>query len=330
MTSLVVDKVKIPGFEWHSGKVRDSAVVEKNIGLMVFVTTDRISAFDMVLPTIIPLKGVMLNKVSSFWKKYLSGIIADDIIGETANQYLPYLGLTGQSEWAEGLNGRTILTRKAKVVPVECVVRGYISGSLWVGYEHLRGNRSLGISVPILGHELPGDLKESSRLLQPIFTPSTKAESGRHDENLSYEQMINHLELWLLEQPQIKRWTNPKLLAQALKSTSILLYAQAYAYAKKKGVIIADTKFEFGFVGDELVLIDEVLTPDSSRFWDLGSYAPGKPQTSFDKQPVRDYLSGTGWDKKPPAPELPKDVVRDTIRRYQEIAKRFTNKDSLS
>ena len=291
MKSPAVVKVAIPGFEWLSGKVRDRAVVDSSLGFMVFVTTDRISAFDVVLPTVIPRKGIILNQISNFWKRYLSDIIPNDIISDAVSQYLPYLGLTEQSKWAKRLQGRTVLARMAKVIPVECVVRGY---------------------------NIPGFLQ----LPKPLFPPSTKALSG-HDENLTYEQMINHLKLWTLDQPEIERWTNPVLLAQTLKSTSLLLYSRACDYARERGVIIADTKFEFGFIDSGLTLIDEVLTPDSSRFWDAAAYVPGRPQKFFDKQPVRDWLMAAGWNKQPPAPRLPRSVMRSTAKRYHEIEKRF-------
>lgn len=327
VASPIVTEVDIPGFDWHSGKVRNSAVVNKNIGLMVFVTTDRISAFDVVLPTPIPLKGLVLHQVSSFWKRYSADIIPNDIVSDDYRRCLPYLGLTENSEWAGKLKGRTYLARLANVIPVECVVRGYISGSLWSAFASHK--QAMVIRLPeilVLGHGLPRDLQESQRLPRPIFTPSTKAPAGQHDENLTYEQMINHLELWLMDQPRIERWANVKLLAQALKAVSLLLYIRACEYAERRGIIIADTKFEFGFVGDELVLCDEVLTPDSSRFWPIQNYRVGKSQPSLDKQPLRDWLVASGWNKEPPAPELPRPLVRATIKRYQEIAERFIGK----
>ncbi|MDO8663781.1 MAG: phosphoribosylaminoimidazolesuccinocarboxamide synthase, partial [Candidatus Wildermuthbacteria bacterium] len=299
--SPIVTRVDIKGFKWHSGKVRDWTEVDTAIGLRVDIFTDRISAFDVVLPTAIPMKGVVLNQVSNFWKRKLANIIPNDIVSADVSQCLPYLGLDQKSEWAERLRGRIVLARKAEVVPVECVVRGYISGSLWSEYQQARGESPTVRDVRVLGHDLVGDLKESSRLSQSIFTPSTKAASG-HDENLFYELMIHHLERWLSEHPEIKRLISANLLAQTLKSTSIALYQQAFRYAWQKGIIIADTKFEFGFINGELTLIDEVLTSDSSRFWDAATYKPGGPQKSYDKQLVRDWLTATGWNKEPPAP----------------------------
>lgn len=290
MGGEVLVKVNIPGFEWLSGKVRDWAVVDSALGFMAVVATDRISVFDAVLPTPVPMKGVALNQLSNFWKKYLESIIPNDIVSTDYLNILPYLNLTPQSEWAECLMGRIMLARVAQVVPVECVVRGYI--------------------------------RESGRLPQPIFTPTTKAVAG-HDEKLTYDGLVNHLELWLSEHPEVKRRTSALVLAQALKSTSLALYTTAFKYAWERGIIIADTKFEFGFINGELILIDEVLTPDSSRFWAKRSYAPGRPQKSFDKQIVRDWLSGIGWDKQKPAPEIPQKIVRATIRRYQEVEKRL-------
>lgn len=325
--SLVVEKVDIPGFDWRSGKVRDSALVDKNLGLMVFATSDRISVFDVVLPTLVPSKGVVLNQLSNFWKNQLANIIPNDLVSTDASQCLPYLGLNQRSEWTEKLQGRVVLARAAKVVPVECVVRGYISGSCWAEYKQVRGKSPTSRRVPVLGYDLPGDLQESDRLDFPIFTPTTKAETG-HDEPLLYEDMIRHLRAWLAENSGIK--TAPEILAQVLRSTSIALYQQAVGYAREKGIIIADTKFEFGFVGSDLVLIDEVLTPDSSRFWELTTYAPGGSQASFDKQPVRDWAAATGWNKQPPAPAMPEAVLWATVERYQEVEKRLIKPNGLS
>lgn len=320
MEAQVLERVTISGFKWHSGKVRDSVVVDKNLGLMAFVTTDRVSVFDVVLPTLIPQKGVILNLLSNFWKAQLANIIPSDLVSTDVRQCLPYLGLNPHSEWLPVLADRTVLVRMAEVVPVECIVRGYISGSCWSEYKKVRGTSSTVSRVSVLGHALPGSLRESDMLECPIFTPTTKEKNG-HDKPLLYEEMVGHLGLWLRENPRIK--TTPELLAQTLRSTSIALYQQASKYALGKGVIVADTKFEFGFVGPELVLVDEVLTPDSSRFWSSKDYAPGKSQASFDKQPVRDWTEETGWNKEPPGPALPAGVVQATVERYQEVKTRF-------
>lgn len=280
--SKVLTKVDIPGFEWISGKVRDMAVVDRGLGFMAVVAADRVSAFDVVLPTSIPGKGVVLNRLSNFWKKHLENIIPNDIVSTDFLNIFPYLNLPPDSEWPELLAERIVLVRVAEVVPVECVVRGYFRGS---------------------------------RLTQPIFTPTTKAAAG-HDENLDYDQLIEYLR-------SHKKWGNALTLAQALKSTSLALYMSAFKYGWEHGIIIADTKFEFGFVNGELTLIDEVLTPDSSRFWSKRAYSPGRSPKSFDKQLARDWLVGAGWNKQPPAPELPRKIVRAMIKRYQEIEKRF-------
>jgi phosphoribosylaminoimidazole-succinocarboxamide synthase len=288
MESRVVTTVSIPGFVWTSGKVRERAIVDSALGYLIFVTTDRISAFDVVLPTPIPGKGWVLNQLSIFWKKFLEGIVPNDLVSSDEATYLAFLGQLSP-ELKEALKGRTVLAKSVEVIPVECVVRGYISGSFWGEYQKMRGGKLLPYKVSVHGYELPGDLRESDELLIPIFTPATKSPQG-HDINLSYEEMVDHLTIWFIKHPEIQRSTNAELLAQNLCSTSLASYMVAREYAKKRGIIIADTKFEFGIVNGRLTLIDEVLTPDSSRFWDSTTYEPGRTPPSFDKQPVRDWL----------------------------------------
>ena len=317
-----VTTVSIPGLVWTSGKVRERTVVDPTKGLLIFVTTDRISAFDSVLPTPIPGKGVVLNQLSIFWKKFFEEIVPNDLISADEEIYLPYLGQLSP-DLTEALRERTILAKEAKVIPVECVVRGYISGSLWKEYLEVRGENPVPYKVSVLGHELPGNLRESEELLIPIFTPATKSPQG-HDINLSYEEMVNHLAIWLQEYQEIKRLTTAELLGQNLRSTSLTLYLIAKEYARQRGIIIADTKFEFGIIDGKLTLIDEVLTPDSSRFWDWKDYEPGRPQKSYDKQLVRDWLVNEAkWNKEPPAPKLPEEIVEATTERYQEVYSRL-------
>lgn len=292
MESKAVTKVDMPDFNWVSGKVRDRAVVSPELGLMAVVATDRISAFDTVLPTPIPGRGIILNQLSNFWKNYLKDVIPNDIVSADHLNILPYFNLSPDSEWQGVLAGRTVLARVAEVVPVECIVRGYFKGS-----------------------PLP----------KPMFTPTTKAVAG-HDENLNHDQMIEYLVGWISKHPVVGRWTNALTLAQALKSTSLAIYMVAFKHAWTSGIAIIDTKFEFGFINGELTLIDEVLTPDSSRFWSKRIYAPGRPTKSFDKQVVRDWLVSSGWNKESRqgvAPKLPKRIVDLTIKRYQEAARRL-------
>jgi phosphoribosylaminoimidazole-succinocarboxamide synthase len=217
-----------------------------------------------------------------------------------------------------------MLVKRAEVVPVECVVRGYITGSLWKEYLEARKKRIFGPNrILVQGHWFPGNLKESEELPLSIFTPSTKAQTG-HDVNLDYGGMVEYLSRWLEKKPEIKRYFEVNLLAQALRSTSLALYLVARNYARQCGIIIADTKFEFGFIDNQLYLIDEILTPDSSRFWDSKKYEPGGPQASYDKQYLRDWLIESGWNKEPPAPELPEEIVIATTERYQEAYRRLT------
>ena len=274
------------------GKVRDIYNVGNNL---LIVATDRISAFDVVMDDPVPDKGKILTKVSIFWFENLSSIIGNHLISVDPDEYpdecRPY---------KKFLTGRSMLVHKAKPLPVECIVRGYVSGSGWLEYRK-KGS--------ISGVSLPKGLKESSKLQKAIFTPSTKGAPGTHDENISFDDVV--------------RLTDEKT-AQIIKEASLSLYEAGRNLAKKNGIIIADTKFEFGVVNDRVMLIDEVLTPDSSRFWPAHEYKPGGPQKSFDKQFLRDYLNGLDWQKQPPPPKLPAEVIQVTREKYLEVLKRLT------
>ncbi|MGH7839717.1 MAG: phosphoribosylaminoimidazolesuccinocarboxamide synthase [Candidatus Binataceae bacterium] len=271
------------------GKVRD--IYDLGDRLLI-VATDRLSAFDVILPTPIPDKGRVLTQLSLFWFDQLSGIVPHHVITATdfPGELAPY---------QDSLNGRAMIVRRTDPIPIECVARGYISGSGWKDY------RATG---KVCGIPLPAGLKESDRLPEPIFTPATKATSG-HDENISFEEAAAQI-----GQP----------LAARLRDITLEVYRRASEYAAARGIIIADTKLEFGLAGNELIWIDEALTPDSSRFWPADSYQPGKTQPSFDKQFVRDYLERIGWSKQPPAPALPPDVVNGTRAKYREAYQRLT------
>jgi phosphoribosylaminoimidazole-succinocarboxamide synthase len=274
------------------GKVRDVYAVDDEH--LLIVATDRISAFDCILPTAIPRKGEVLTSLSEFWFEKLSHIVPNHLVTTDLEQ------MPGAVQRAENLRGRSMLVRRADVFPVECVVRGYLAGSGWKDY--LRTGE-------VCGHRLPDNLLESAELWKPLFTPSTKAEEA-HDENISEEQVGEIL---------------GSDTANKLREMSLRLYDEARAYARSRGIIIADTKFEFGRDQDgEIILVDEVLTPDSSRFWPAESYRPGQSQPSFDKQFVRDYLETLGWDKQPPAPPLPSEVASATTVRYLEAYRLLT------
>jgi len=266
------------------GKVRDLYDLGDKL---LLVASDRISAFDVVLPDDISYKGEVLTKLSLFWFDLLADVTANHLIStdvaDLPEQFAPY---------AEELAGRFMLVKKATVFPVECIVRGYLAGSGWAEYQR---------SGTVCGIPLPAGLVESDRLPEPIFTPSTKAEIGDHDENISFEQMVEII---------------GEDAANELRDTSLAVYSAARDHAATRGIIIADTKFEFGTIDGKVTLVDEVLTPDSSRFWPAASYAPGSGQPSFDKQYVRDWLSASGWDKTPPPPALPADVVARTSETY--------------
>jgi phosphoribosylaminoimidazole-succinocarboxamide synthase len=277
------------------GKVRDVyAVADEQL---LIVATDRISAFDCILPTAIERKGEVLTSLSKFWFEKLAHIVPNHLITIDPQQ------MPEAVQQTQDLQGRSMLVRRTDVVPVECVVRGYLVGSGWKDY--LRTGE-------VCGHKLPEDLPESAELPEPIFTPSTKAEAG-HDENISEEQVRNLL---------------GAETANYLRETSLRLYNEARTYARGRGIIIADTKFEFGRdQHGDIILIDEALTPDSSRFWPAGSYSPGKSQPSFDKQFVRDYLETLSWNKQPPAPPIPSEVASATTARYLEAHRLLTGKE---
>ena len=282
---------QIPGQTPRKGKVRD---IYDFGNRLLFIATDRISAFDWVLPTGIPDKGRVLTQMSLFWFERLS--VPNHLTGEELNSLALPAG-TPQEELA----GRSLVVRKTQVFPVECVVRGYLAGSGWKEYQQTQS---------VCGIRLPAGLQESSQLPEPIFTPATKAESG-HDENISFERMS-----------EIVGADD----ARALRQLSLQIYREASEYARSKGIIIADTKFEFGRVDGEIILIDEVLTPDSSRFWPADRYQPGRGQPSFDKQFVRDWLETTGWDKQSPPPPVPTDIVEKTRAKYIEAYEHLTGK----
>jgi phosphoribosylaminoimidazole-succinocarboxamide synthase len=273
------------------GKVRD--IYDLGDTLLI-VATDRISAFDVVMPNPIPDKGMVLTQISRFWFEAFRDIVPNHLISTDVEDFPEVC-----DPYREVLAGRTMWVKKTDPLPVECVVRGYLSGSGWAEY---------GARGEVCGIKLPGGLMESSKLEEPIFTPATKAEVGAHDENISFERAI---EIVGREQ------------AEQIKTISISIYQRGCEMAEKKGIIIADTKFEFGIAAGKLLLIDEVLTPDSSRFWPEDEYHPGGPQKSFDKQFLRDYLLSLDWDKSPPAPQLPQEIIEKTRERYLEALKRL-------
>ncbi|MEE9491732.1 MAG: phosphoribosylaminoimidazolesuccinocarboxamide synthase [Dehalococcoidia bacterium] len=290
---------------YYRGKVRDTYEMDSDQFLLI--ATDRVSAFDVVLPGGIPDKGIVLNQLSAFWFERTSHVVPNHLI-EVVND-VNWLNNTygekvcsGYYSYPPYVARRSMIVRRAQRIDVECVVRGYISGSAWAEYQK---------SGVVCGVALPNSLKESGELLQPIFTPTTKAESG-HDEAITVEQMKDLI---------------GEALTREIVEKSLAIYEHAAQYALTRGIMVADTKLEFGMVGDKLILIDELLTPDSSRFWDAETYSPGKPQPSFDKQPLRDWLSNSGWNKEPPAPELPKEVIEDTAQRYREAYRRLTGKE---
>jgi len=264
---------------------------------LVIVATDRLSAFDYILPTPIPDKGRVLTQLTIFWLDLLRDIVPNHFVTANVDEY------PGQFRpYRDQLEGRSMLVRRARMIDVECVARGYISGSGWKDYQR---------SGSICSIALPPGLKESDRLPQPVFTPASKAQSG-HDENISFDNVSKRIGHDLAEQ---------------LRSLTLEIYDRAARYAEQRGIIIADTKFEFGFIGDELILADEVLTPDSSRFWPQASYAAGGPQPSFDKQYVRDYLESVHWNKQPPAPVLPDEVAAKTSEKYREAYRVVTGRN---
>jgi phosphoribosylaminoimidazole-succinocarboxamide synthase len=288
----VILKTEFPDVQLlKRGKVRDIYDLGEHL---LLIATDRISAFDVILPNGIPGKGRVLNGISLFWFRQVEDIIPNHLIATEVKDFPEVL-----RKYADILEGRSMLVRKAGTVPVECVVRGYLAGSGWKEYQK---------SGTVCGIRLPEGLVESSRLMEPLFTPSTKEDEG-HDINITFDEVMK---------------ITGHDLALRLRDISIKVYSKAREIALQKGIIIADTKFEFGLYKDSMIMIDEVLTPDSSRFWSLSGYMPGKGQDSYDKQIVRDYLLTLDWDQKYPGPVLPEDIIEKTAARYQEIQRILT------
>lgn len=293
MNASLVVTTDLPLSILSKGKVRDIYEID---GKLLLIATDRLSAFDMVLPDPIPSKGVCLTQLSKFWFDYTKKTIPNHVLSANLSEFpepLPHFG--------EQLSYRSMLVKKTQVIPIECIVRGYISGSAWGSYKK---------DGTVCGMKLPGGLKESEQFPEPLFTPSTKAKSG-HDINISVAEM--------------KKLVGEDV-AETLQEYSLKIYTTAAHYARKRGIIIADTKFEFGSIDDEIIWIDEALTPDSSRFWPAESYEAGKSQPSFDKQYVRDYLNSTGWDHTSAPPRLPQEVITETSQKYQEAFEKITGK----
>lgn len=295
MSRQPVYETHFPGIKQHSrGKVRDIYDLEDSL---LIVATDRVSAFDVIMPTPIPDKGIILTQLSLFWLEFMSDIVEHHLISSDPRTYPPAC-----RPFAEELAGRSMRVRKATVLPIECIVRGYLSGSGWKDYQK---------TGQVCGVELPPGLKEAMKLPEPIFTPSTKATLGQHDENIPFAQMAG---------------TVGEDIASRVREASLKIYEKAANYAQARGILLADTKFEFGLVDGRLILVDEVLTPDSSRFWPADRYQVGTSPESFDKQYLRDYLMASGWKVTDPAPELPPEVVTNTRARYLEALERLTGR----
>jgi phosphoribosylaminoimidazole-succinocarboxamide synthase len=291
--SQPIVQTDFPGLELlKRGKVRDMYDLGEHL---LMVATDRISAFDVVMTEPIPDKGIILTRISLFWFELMKPLVANHVVTDNVEEYP-----SNCRPYASVLRGRSLLVKKADPLPIECVARGYISGSGWSSYRE---------SGEICGIKLPAGLKESDKLAAPIFTPATKEEIGTHDINIDFEDA----------QKRIGRE-----LAERVRDLTLEIYRKGAEFAETKGIIIADTKFEFGRVGDQLILIDELLTPDSSRFWPKASYAPGGAQQSYDKQYLRDYLLTTRWNKTPPPPPLPEEVIRGTRQKYLEALKQLS------
>jgi len=292
--SAIQSEVLLPNFELLGrGKVRDIYSVKDHL---LIIATDRISAFDFILGNGIPGKGKVLTQMSLFWFEFTDDIVSNHLVTAEVEEFPVEL-----REYMELLRGRSMLVKKAQPFPVECVVRGYLAGSGWKEYQSCQS---------VCGIRLPPGLEESSKLREPIFTPATKSSSG-HDENIPFEKVVDLV---------------GRERAERLKECTLAIYRRAADYALTKGIIIADTKLEFGIYQDQIILIDEVLTPDSSRFWPVADYLAGRAQKSFDKQFVRDYLEQIGWNKQPPAPSLPEWVAEATSRKYQEAFQRLTGR----
>ncbi|MDD5687215.1 MAG: phosphoribosylaminoimidazolesuccinocarboxamide synthase [Elusimicrobia bacterium] len=294
MTGITSSETGLTGFKnVYHGKVRDVYDIEGD--KLLIVATDRISCFDHILPTLVPEKGKILTNISLFWFDYLKDITKNHLISSD----IKYISQFIPANMVSALEGRTMLVKKAKRIDIEVIIRGYLSGSAWSEYNKTNS---------ICGIKLPKGLKESEKLPQIIFTPSTKASDGQHDINITEKEAGDIV---------------GKEITEIVRDRSIKIYKKASEYALSRGIIIADTKFEFGIVGDDIILIDEVFTPDSSRFWDKEKYSPGKSQENFDKQFVRDYLISINWNKQPPVPSLPEDIVSKTRERYQEVQRRI-------
>lgn len=292
----VVTETQIKEFPLTSrGKVRD--IYDLAEDRLLIVTTDRMSAFDVIMNEPIPFKGVILNQITMFWMEMFKNIVPNHLIASNVADFPEAL-----APYAEELEGRAVIVKKAKPLPIECIVRGYITGSGWKDYQR---------TGSVCGYPLPDGLQESEKLPEPLFTPSTKAELGEHDENITLTQARDLIGADLLDKVQ---------------TTSLEIYSRARDFAAEKGILIADTKFEFGMVDGHLTLIDEVLTPDSSRFWPMQGYAPGVTQPSFDKQYLRDWLSKQDWDKTPPPPTLTDEVIEKTGAKYAEAYQHLTGK----
>lgn len=293
-----VSDVVLPIPKIYSGKIRELFEIDKN--RILIVTTDRISAFDFVLPEPIPEKGIILNKLSLFWFEKLKDICKNHLDIVDFENFPENL-----KPFRNVLEGRSIIAKKTNKILIECVVRGYLSGSGWKEYKE---------TGSVCGIKLPSGLSESEKLPEPIFTPATKEEKGIHDQNISFEQMVK---------------ITGETIAHYLRDISIKLYKKASEYAESKGIIIADTKFEFGIIGGEIYLIDEILTPDSSRFWEKSSYQVGRSQDSLDKQYVRNYLESINWNKQPPVPNLPVEIIEKTREKYWQIYRILTDSASV-
>jgi phosphoribosylaminoimidazole-succinocarboxamide synthase len=292
MTTMTAEALLCPGLKlFKKGKVRE--VYDFDDKLLI-VATDRISAFDVVLPSLIEGKGKLLNQISNFWFDFFNGTIRNHLITTRVSDFPAPC-----AEYADILRDRSVLVWKTEMIELEAIVRGYLSGSGWADYRH---------SGMVCGIPLPAGLKESAKIETPIFTPSTKATTG-HDVNISEQELRQRIDRQLIDE---------------IKRQSLVLYQTAAEYALKRGIIIADTKFEFGLLHGEVILIDEILTPDSSRFWPAVDYQPGRSQKSYDKQIIRDYLSTLDWDRTPPGPALPDDIIRRTLDKYQEVYQKLS------
>jgi len=292
MTQDILYETDLGGLHlFNRGKVRDIYAFDDSL---LIIATDRISAFDVIMPNPIPGKGEILTKLSTFWFEKMADIVGNHVLSNDVDHFPPAC-----APYRDTLKGRSMLVRRAKPLPVECIVRGYLSGSAWKDYREGKA---------VSGIRLPAGLQESSRLPQPIFTPSTKAPEGEHDLPVTREEMAR-----AIGEP----------LAARIIEISLRIYRRASEIADERGIIIADTKMEFGLLGSELILIDELLTPDSSRFWPRDDYREGRPQRSFDKQFLRDYLLSIPWNQKAPAPELPKEIIEKTREKYQEALRRL-------